>query len=140
MGSILRTAEGFGVNHIYLCGITPTPDNPKIEKTGLGAEWSIPWTYSPNNILITQRLKREGCCLLGLEVSSNCEPIFNFRGNLPENIVLIIGNEIAGLDPEIRALCDRLFYLPMLGYKRSFNVTIALGIACFYFRYKNYFL
>ncbi len=135
VGSILRTADGFGINHIYHCGITSTPDNPKIKKTGLGAEWSIPWTYSTNSIAVARELKIKNNLLLGLEVGSDCEPIFNLCENKSNDIVIILGNEIAGLDPGIRELCDHLFYIPMSGYKRSFNVTIAFGIACFYLRY-----
>jgi len=41
VGSIFRCADGVGVRHLHLCGITPTPDNPKLKKTALGAEDSI---------------------------------------------------------------------------------------------------
>ncbi len=37
VGSALRTADGAGVRHVYLCGITATPDHPKLAKTALGA-------------------------------------------------------------------------------------------------------
>src|SRR6185503_3266240 len=38
VGSILRSADGFGFSHAYLCGITPTGDNESVTKTSLGAE------------------------------------------------------------------------------------------------------
>src|SRR5215208_4800577 len=38
VGSILRSADGFGFRHAYLCGITPTADNEAVMKTALGAE------------------------------------------------------------------------------------------------------
>ena len=45
VGSVFRTADGFAVEHIYLCGITAQPPHREIEKTALGATQSISWTY-----------------------------------------------------------------------------------------------
>jgi len=50
VGSIFRTADGAGIRHLYLCGITPTPDNPKLAKTALGAEQTVAWSYHANAI------------------------------------------------------------------------------------------
>lgn len=41
VGSIFRTAEGFGFEHIYLGGITPCPDDLDVKKTSLGSEESV---------------------------------------------------------------------------------------------------
>lgn len=38
VGAIFRTADAAGVAKVYLCGITPSPPNPKISKVALGAE------------------------------------------------------------------------------------------------------
>ena len=48
VGSVFRTADGFAVEHIYLCGITAQPPHREIEKTALGATQSINWTYFKN--------------------------------------------------------------------------------------------
>src|SRR5205823_4589047 len=48
VGSIFRTADGAGVEQIYLCGITPTPRHPKVGKTALGAEQVIAWSHHHN--------------------------------------------------------------------------------------------
>jgi len=133
VGSILRTADGFGMKHIYFCGITATPNNPKIAKTSLGAEWSIPWSYHNNNVNLVKQLKEKECFFLGLEVGLNSIPILKFHPNKDiNNIILVVGNEIAGIDPELRKQCNQLIYIPMSGYKQSYNVTIAFGIAAFY--------
>jgi 23S rRNA (guanosine2251-2'-O)-methyltransferase len=46
--------------------------------------------------------------------------------------VLVVGNEVCGVDAEILALCERVLYLPMHGIKRSYNVAVAFGIAAHY--------
>ena len=51
-----------------------------------------------------------------------------------KNVLLIAGNEITGVDPELLDLCDKIFYIPMRGEKKSFNVAIAFGIAAYELR------
>ena len=46
VGSIFRTSDGFGVDELLLCGITPTPDHPRFSKTSLGAEKNHPMELS----------------------------------------------------------------------------------------------
>ena len=45
IGSIFRTADGFAVESLYLCGITACPPSVEIHKTALGAEESVEWHY-----------------------------------------------------------------------------------------------
>ena len=45
VGSVLRTADAFRVEAVYLCGITSTPPSTEIHKTALGAEDSVSWRY-----------------------------------------------------------------------------------------------
>ncbi len=46
--------------------------------------------------------------------------------------MLVVGNEVCGVDAGILALCERVLYLPMRGLKRSYNVAVAFGIAAHY--------
>ena len=50
VGAIFRTADGAGVRHLHLAGITPTPFHPKVRKTALGSEKGIPWTHHRNGL------------------------------------------------------------------------------------------
>jgi tRNA G18 (ribose-2'-O)-methylase SpoU len=136
VGSILRTADACGIQHLYLCGITPLPSHPGVRKTALGAEESLPWSYAPNNVLLAQHLKREGHYLIGVETASNAHSLFEI-GHLPSNSpwTIVVGNEVAGIDPELQTLCDVLLWIPMQGYKRSLNVAVAFGIVAYFLRY-----
>ena len=136
VGSILRSADGFKIDHVYLCGITATPNDPKIRKTGLGAEKNGSWSYSPNSLLKAGELKAEGKFLIGLECCQGSKPIFELRPQiLKTEMVLVLGNELAGIDPQVQQICDEMICIPMQGNKSSFNVTIAFGIAAFYLNY-----
>ncbi len=135
VGAVFRTADGAGAKHLYLCGITPNPrNNPSVGKTALGAEDQIPWSYHPNAYWLAQELREKGYRLLGLECTEEAVTIHQFRleekGEQP--IVLIIGNEQAGVDPGLIALCENVLAIPMVGRKASLNVEVALGIAVYW--------
>jgi tRNA G18 (ribose-2'-O)-methylase SpoU len=131
-GSILRSADGFGFTHAYLCGITPTADNEAVTKTALGAEDSVPWSYHKDATKLIKGLKAEGWKIYALEEDARSQPLFQIPDAQSSNLaVLIVGNEVTGVDPDLLDLCDEIFYIPMLGEKKSFNVAIAFGIAAY---------
>jgi tRNA G18 (ribose-2'-O)-methylase SpoU len=129
-GSILRSADGFGFNQAYLCGITPTPEVEAVTKTSLGAEDSVPWSYHKDAVKLVRGLKKLGHAIYALEEDDRAVKLDRVQF-IPSNSILIVGNEITGVDPELLDLCDGIFYLPMKGEKKSFNVAIAFGIAAF---------
>jgi len=129
VGAIFRTSDGFGVRKLYLCGITPTPENPSVAKTALGADNSIPWDYSRNALLTAQKIKAEGAHLWALEQDERAIPVYSKFEVDDQPIVLIVGNEVSGVDPAMLDLCERIVYIPMLGKKRSLNVEVAFGAA-----------
>lgn len=43
VGAMFRTADGAGVDKIYLVGYTPNPPHPQLDKVSLGAEKWMPW-------------------------------------------------------------------------------------------------
>lgn len=67
VGAILRSADGFGFAHAYLCGITPTPENEAVKKTSLGAEVFVNWSYHKNAVKLVKDLRNEGWQALALE-------------------------------------------------------------------------
>jgi len=136
VGSIFRTSDGVGIQKLYLCGITPSPDNPKVSKTALGAEVNIPWEKSNNGIQLASMLKAQGYLLWALEDLPFAQPLFQVESewnNTP--IVLIVGNEVSGVDPGIIEKCDKVISIPMLGKKQSYNVAVAFGIAVSFLLY-----
>jgi len=140
VGSILRSADGFGFAHAYLCGITPTPENDTVQKTSLGAEDSVTWSYHKDALKLVKGLKKEGWKIVALEEEERAVPLESdgLPSRMPERApglqILIIGNEVTGVDPELLELCNMIYYIPMRGQKRSFNVAIAFGIAAYALR------
>jgi tRNA G18 (ribose-2'-O)-methylase SpoU len=135
VGAVLRSADGAGVAHVHLCGITPTPDHRRLAKTALGAERTVAWSYAANGVTRAEELKRTGCCLWVLEGGPAARNLFGCR--LPpreQGIALVAGNETCGVDPGIVALADQVVALPMAGAKESLNVAVALSVAVYWLR------
>lgn len=132
VGAMFRTADGLGLRKLHLCGVTPLPDNPKVLKTSLGAEKVVAWQYIANGVQAAIGLREAGYRLWALELTPQAQVIDEARQAMTEQpTVIVVGNEICGVDPGILAQCERVIYLPMVGAKRSFNVAIAFGIAAY---------
>jgi tRNA G18 (ribose-2'-O)-methylase SpoU len=134
VGSIFRTSEGLGASHLYLTGITPTPDTANLSKTALGAESSVAWSYHRNAVTLAERLSQEGHSLWALETNSRAKPLSHIEQYLAstvhsKEIILVMGNERAGVDPGLLDQCHETFFIPMHGRKNSYNVSVAYGIA-----------
>ena len=128
-GAIIRTADGMGASKIFLTGYTATPNHPKVLKTSLGAEESVPWEYREDVSEVIKSLKQEGFEILGLEITENSKNIWETKINFP--VALLLGNEIRGIEAGLISQCDKIVSLPMLGSKESLNVATAAGIASY---------
>ena len=141
IGSIFRTAEGFGVSKIVISGYSPYPKLPidsrlphisakltgQIHKTALGAEEMVPFEYisEPN----VEDFRQKGYRIIGLEQDARSIMLDDYKA--PEKIVLMLGEEVHGITNDMRDMCDDLIEIPMSGKKESFNVSVATGIALY---------
>lgn len=136
VGNMFRTADGAGLRHVHLCGITPTPDNPKLAKTALGAESAVPWTQYRDGLSAAISMKKRGFRLWALEGGSRAESLFDAVGDpYGPPILLVVGSEVSGVDPDILEHCERVLCLPMQGIKTTLNVAVAFGIAAYFLRF-----
>jgi tRNA G18 (ribose-2'-O)-methylase SpoU len=129
VGAILRTADAVLAQKVYLCGITATPEHPKVAKTSLGAENEVPWEYKKDATELIDKLKKEGFQIVGLELHQRAESFWDANFQLP--VALVVGNEVEGINDEILQKCDLLIQIPMLGTKESLNVATSTGIASY---------
>ena len=137
VGSAFRTADGAGVAQLYLCGITATPRQPKLAKTALGAEQYVPWSYHPDAVALAEQVTHEGARLWALEAQPSAVSLFDVAADAlspTRPLVLIAGNEVAGVDPGLLPWVERVVAVPMLGRKESLNVAVALSIAVYWLR------
>ena len=134
VGSIFRTADGAGLEKLWLCGITGIPPDTQISKTALGAEKVVPWEYQSNAVDCIKRLKSEGYQIALLEQTGKSISYQDFRPQAP--VCLVVGNEIGGVSDELLPYCDRALEIEMTGLKISLNVTVAFGIVAYHIRHR----
>lgn len=136
VGSIFRTADGAGFSKLFLCGVTPTPDHPKVGKTALGAEYALSWSQYPDSLEAFVEIQTLGCVFWALEGGENSTSLYELLPvQATRPICLILGNEVTGIDPGLLVKCERVVHLPMLGVKHSLNVSIAFGISAYSLRF-----
>ncbi|MDD5251621.1 MAG: RNA methyltransferase [Patescibacteria group bacterium] len=131
VGSMFRSADGFGVKKIYLCGITGTPEQHGVQKVALGAEKSVSWEHRARTWAVVEELKRQGYFVVGLEKVPGAISLHDFKPPKNKSLALVVGNEIRGLTPALQRRLDAVVYIPMSGVKQSFNVAVAAGVAMY---------
>ena len=129
VGSIFRTAEGAGVDKIYLTGYTGYPPRKEIAKVALGSENRISWEYVKNISTLVKKLKKEGISLVICEQDTRSQSIYDYSPH--GSVALLMGNEVRGVSKRLRDQADDLIHIPMLGGRKSLNVSVACGIAAF---------
>lgn len=141
VGALFRTADGAGVQKLYLVGITPQPSKKEfylsdaektLQKTALGAEKNIPWLYRKTLSPLLKRLKKDGYTIVALEQTKQSIDYREFHAPASRKVALIVGNEVEGISPQSLALIDSIIELPMRGKKNSLNVSVAAGIAMYH--------
>lgn len=129
VGSIFRSCDAFGVEKLYLTGITGTPPRKEIAKVALGSEHRVAWEHVEDVLELVRRLKSEGCTIVALDNRPQAVPIDQFCP-IGQNAI-ILGNEVEGIELDVLDQCDTLVEIPMKGRKQSLNVSVATGIALF---------
>lgn len=140
VGSIFRTAEGFGVEKIICSGYTPYPTydgdtrlphiadklTNQIHKTALGAELMVRYEHHES---LEAWLNQNTLPLFGLEQAPNSIILRDFTP--PDAFALLLGEEVEGVHPDLLQRCEATIEIPMSGKKESFNVSVASAIALY---------
>ena len=129
VGSIFRSADGFGISKIYLTGYTACPPRDDLSKTALGSDKVVPWEHFENPLDAIESLRKSDIYPVAIEQTINSKCIYDYEFNFPTCIVL--GNEVTGVSEEVLACISDHVEITMKGVKQSFNVSVAAGIVCF---------
>lgn len=128
VGSVFRTADGFAVEKLVLCGITGQPPHREIEKTALGATESIDWEYNEEVVTAVKSLKDEGYVICAVEQVAGSISLEQFHPEKEGKYALIFGNEVHGVSDSVLKMTDFCLEIPQFGTKHSFNISVTAGI------------
>ena len=118
-----RDAAGFDG-----CILTPgcaDPFAPKTMRATMGSLFRVPMTFVEDGAEAAHWLRTNGWAVIGAELRG--QPFYQ-RGNRPDKLCVLIGNEGAGLTEGILAQCSFRYKLPMRGGAESLNAGIAAAI------------
>lgn len=133
MGTIIRIADWFGVDQVFCSPDCVEVHMPKVVQSAMGAIFRVP--------VLTSSLA---------ELKSNYPawPLYGtvldgdniYQAKLPQNALLVIGNESKGISEDVRKLLDHRIAIPASakGGTESLNAAVATGICCALFRQKSF--
>ncbi len=123
-GGLLRLAEAFRLEKVIY---EVEPDRTKEFSGVRGSHKWQPWewTEDPTNTIL--QAKTQGYKIYGLSLTNSAIPIQNADWQFPA--MLVLGEELNGLKPEVEKLCDEIIAIPLYGITISINVGMAAAIA-----------
>lgn len=129
VGAFFRTADGAGIEKLWLAGITGYPPQNMISKTALGAEETVPWEHTSEPAQRIALMRAGGYEIAAIETSVHAVDLFDWQPRFP--VCVLFGHETDGLTPPVGALADTHVRIPMLGAKHSLNVATAGGVVLY---------
>lgn len=129
MGTIIRTADWFGVQRIYLSADCVDVYNPKVIQASMGSLWRVELKI----IADLPRFFQEHATIPVFGAVLGGENMHELTA-LPETAFLIMGNESKGISAELTPFLTKKITIPRIGRAESLNVAIATGILLAYLK------
>jgi TrmH family RNA methyltransferase len=129
MGTIVRTAEWFGVSQLLLSENCVEMFNPKTVQSTMGSLFRIPFAVGQFEIRL-QELKKNGYTLLGAHMEGESLYDHSFQ----PKTAFVMGSESHGISKDVQQLLHSHITIPCFGKAESLNVSMASGILLSEFR------
>jgi tRNA (guanosine-2'-O-)-methyltransferase len=126
VGSIIRTAAAFGVEHVWLCGDTADPNHPSARKTALGTGRLLSVSKAGGVAEAADAARSGGLRLVAIELADGAVPLH--EAAVGGDVCLALGNEDRGCSPGLLSVADQIAYIPQIGRVGSLNVAAAAAI------------
>ncbi|MGB7056352.1 MAG: RNA methyltransferase [Geitlerinemataceae cyanobacterium] len=128
LGTIIRTAAAAGVEGLWVSADSTDLDHPKVLRASAGAWFRLPMAVSPNLPDLVRQCRGQGIQVVATSAQADttywqidwCRPS-----------LVLLGNEGAGLSPELAAQADRSTSIPMAGRVESLNVALCAALIAY---------
>lgn len=123
LGTIVRTADWFGISDIFLSPNCVDLYNPKVVAATMGSIFNVKIHLVNNAKKTAEEFKKNNYLIIVADLSGQEFP-------LPKNqkIVLVVGNEARGSSQEIKSLADKKYKIKQFGKAESLNAAVSAGI------------
>jgi len=135
LGSLFRTADAFGVEHLILGG-SRIDQGRKFTKTSRATEQSVSFEQLETLLEKIHELKAQSYTLIALEITDNSIPVSELKLEKNSKIAFVIGDENHGVSDSVLEECDAVVHIEMYGQNSSMNVVQATSIALYEFTKK----
>ncbi|MFP4255180.1 MAG: TrmH family RNA methyltransferase [Halothece sp.] len=122
MGTIIRTAAATGVEGIWASENSVEWDHPKVLRASVGAWFRLPMTVTTDIASLIQEFPGQVVATLPTAKKTYWEVDFQ------QPTLILLGNEGAGLSPELASLATEQVKIPLGGGVESLNVAIAASL------------
>lgn len=131
MGTIIRTADWFGIENIFCSKSSADVFNPKVVQASMGSISRVKVHY------VELKSFFQSC--------KNKYPIYGlttdgkniYKQQIKRDVFLVIGNESQGISEDIESLLTSTLGIPAFGRAESLNAAVATAIACSEYRRNN---
>jgi TrmH family RNA methyltransferase len=130
LGSILRSANAFGVRAVITTGHAVDAYDPAVIRASLGAVFSTPLIHEESSQALEEWLSALKANCPGFTVAgtdSNSDSSLAEAG-LRAPLAIMMGNEAKGLSVRLKAYVDKMVCIPMVGEVDSLNLACATSI------------
>ena len=128
LGTIVRTAEGAGVDAVFLSKESVDIYNPKTIRSTMGSIYRMPVIYVEDLLKLVKTLKNQG--ILSYAAHLEGERSYDLE-NYQTGTAILIGNEGNGLREEVANAADIRVKIPMQGQVESLNAAVAATVFMF---------
>ena len=126
LGSVIRSAVAFGVDHIILSADSADVYNPKTVRSAMGSLFRTRITTVNDVASFINAARENSRRVLAAELTDTALSLSD--ASLVSTDIVMIGNEGHGISPEISAMCDRSVYIPISHKTESLNASVAAAI------------
>jgi tRNA G18 (ribose-2'-O)-methylase SpoU len=128
LGAVIRNARAFGVD-LVLHGGGADPWSRRAIRAAMGHGFGLPVVHAddlPAAVAVVRPALGPGARTVAAVVRAGAVPLSRYRA--PERVVLLVGNEGAGLSEPLRALADDAITIPLAAGVDSLNVAAATAV------------
>ena len=125
IGTIIRSAEGAGVNGLLLSNDCVDIYNPKVIRSTMGSVFRMKFAYTDiDSVFDSFKSKKIETYALALDKNAKAYDKYDYK----KPVAFFVGNEGNGLKESTVKKCDNTAFIPMCGEVESLNASVAASL------------
>jgi TrmH family RNA methyltransferase len=125
LGTIIRTAAAAGASGLWLSGDSVDLENPKVLRASAGQWFRLQMAVTEDLTATVQQSQQAGMQVIATLPSAT---LTYWEVNWRKPSLILLGNEGAGLSPDLAAMADLQVQIPLSPGVESLNVAIASAL------------